>query len=113
MKKSLLFIFHFIFLFFINPAEANHIAGADASWKCLGNDTFQIKLVIYRRCTDGAPSLSNPGIQIISDSCANPYTVNSGAPISYTVEDITPLCATAQKLVLVPEAVVNRPLKYR
>ena len=78
-------------------AQATHVMGMDIQWKCLGNDTFEITVVVYRRCTDGAASMSNPGLQITSDSCANSYTVGSGSPKSYTVEDITPVCASQQK----------------
>ena len=78
-------------------AQATHVMGMDIQWKCLGNDTFEITVVVYRRCTDGAAGMSNPGLQITSDSCANSYTVGSGSPKSYTVEDITPVCASQQK----------------
>ncbi len=80
------------------PSFATHVMGMDIAWKCMGNDTFQITLVIYRRCTDGAAGLSVPVPVITSDSCANAYTVNPGTNKSYTIEDVTPLCATQQKL---------------
>ena len=81
-------------------ANATHVMGMDIVWKCLGNDTFQITLVVYRRCTDGAASMSSgdlASMTITSDSCANSYTVSKGTMKSYTVEDITPVCSSGQK----------------
>ena len=69
----------------------------DANWKCLGNDSFELTLVVYRRCTDGASSMSSLPPAITSDSCTNAYNISPGAAFFYTVEDITPLCVSYQK----------------
>ncbi len=95
--RILLLLAFFIVGLGTKKAQATHVMGMDMQWKCLGNDTFEITVVVYRRCTDGAAGMSNPGIQITSDSCSNSYTVGSGSPKSYTVEDITPVCASQQK----------------
>lgn len=39
-----------IFLSAFNFAQASHIAGADISYQCLGNDSFLISLNIFRDC---------------------------------------------------------------
>jgi hypothetical protein len=99
MKKFLYAILILVFtLVFGKEAKATHLMGSDISWQCLGNDTFEIKLVVYRRCTDGASTLQVPIPTIASDSCGNSYIVSAGTYRSYTVEDITPLCITQQKL---------------
>ena len=95
MKKLILIIAYFLFSF--SELKATHVMGLDMQWKSLGNDTYNITVVVYRRCTDGAAGMSNPGLIITSDSCVNSYTVTSGSPISYTVEDITPTCVSQQK----------------
>ncbi len=93
----------FLFIFFtlavgIKQAKATHVMGLDMQWKCLGNDTFQITVVAYRRCTDGASTMGGQTFTISSDSCtAGNYNVSLGNLLSYTVEDITPVCATQQK----------------
>ena len=78
-------------------AQATHLMGADMQWKCLGNDTYEIKIVVYRRCTDGATTLSIYPPTVTSDSCANSYTVTVGSLIEHLTEDITPVCASQQK----------------
>ena len=79
---------------FYNPeAKANHILGVDIAWKKLGNDSVEVKLVLYRRCTDGAATATDAGFQLLTDSCTNLDTSSLGSSISHTVEDITPTCA--------------------
>ncbi len=95
LKKNL-FLLHLL-LFVAFEANATHVAGthvvgADAQWRSLGGDTFEITLTVYMRCTDGGSSLTNPIIQIISDSCTNSYNFNSGNPVSYAIDDVTPVC---------------------
>ena len=81
MKKVVSLFLFVSFLFSFNVSKATHVMGMDVQWKSLGNDTYQIKLVVYRRCTDGAAGLSVPIPVITSDSCANAYTAFNG---SYT-----------------------------
>src|SRR6185436_4052423 len=79
-------------------AKATHLMGMDIQWNSLGNDTFLVTVIIYRRCTDGAVSLSITPPIITSDSCANSYTVSAGNLISHDIEDITPVCNNTAKL---------------
>jgi hypothetical protein len=101
MKKILrLVILIAIFTLVIGNKQANatHLMGADMQWKCLDNDTFEITLVVYRRCTDGAVSLSIYPPTITSDSCANAHTYPPPSLIEHLVAEITPLCGTVPKL---------------
>lgn len=67
------------------------------SWRNLGNDSFEITLVVFTRCIDGAsPFILSPP-SITSDSCANSYSVSLGNPIDSTYIDLTPVCITQQK----------------
>ncbi len=95
--KKIIPVFSFFLLLWCTPLKATHIMGMDLQWKSLGSDTYNITVVIYRRCTDGAALMNNPGLLITSDSCATTYNVLTGAPISYIVEDITPTCVIQQK----------------
>lgn len=97
MKKVITFLATLVFLFTTAEIKATHVMGLDMQWKSLGNDTFNITVVVYRRCTDGAAAMSNSGLTITSDSCTNSYTINAGSPYSYTIEDITPTCGTQIK----------------
>ena len=47
-----------LFVFFLNPflTKASHIVGGEMSYNCLGGNTFEIKLTVYRDCFYGAPN---------------------------------------------------------
>lgn len=103
------------------PVQATHLMGMDIQWKSVGNDTFEISLIIYRRCTDNATTLTIYPPTITSDSCSNSYTVGASniVQISHTVDEITPVCknqgpmcggsSTAQ----IPFGVERHIIKYR
>lgn len=50
--------FILLFIFFLNPflTNASHIVGGEMSYNCLGGNTFEIKLTVYRDCFYGAPN---------------------------------------------------------
>ncbi len=100
MKNKLRFFF-FFWLFVsglgLQYAKANHVMGLDIQWKCLGNDTYQITLSAYRKCTDAVAIMSAVYPLITSDSCSNSYNVSSGNLQSWTIEDITPVCNAINK----------------
>ena len=50
-------LFAFISLFYSQTTQADHLIGGELSYKCLGNDYFEVTLKIYRDCatTQGAP----------------------------------------------------------
>lgn len=100
MRKIILTfsLFVLILLGFTQKTHANHLLGMDIQWKSVGNDTFLITITAYRRCTDGADNISYPNFSITSDSCASSNVVHYGSAISHSVEDITPICPTAQKI---------------
>src|ERR1035437_3579529 len=83
----------FILIFFIsstNEVKASHLLGMDANWRSLTNDTFEISLVIYRRCDNALPLIEILP-SIASDSCSNTYSLTIDSAFSHTIEDITPV----------------------
>ncbi|MFC2114569.1 PKD domain-containing protein [Bacteroidota bacterium] len=75
----------------INSAKASHMMGSDITWTCIGQDSFIIKLVIYRDCNGvqlGAASIpikcASTGASVMNVSIAKP------APV-----DITPTCGAS------------------
>lgn len=54
----------FFFLFFVSgcffPLSATHIVGGEITYKCLGNDQYEITLIVYRDCYTGVPWFDNP-----------------------------------------------------
>ncbi|MBP7184688.1 MAG: hypothetical protein KBA06_04190, partial [Saprospiraceae bacterium] len=56
--KLTLYIF---FLFIgINRINATHIVGGELTYKCLGNNQFEITLLVYRDCINGDVYFDNP-----------------------------------------------------
>ncbi|MFK8010115.1 MAG: gliding motility-associated C-terminal domain-containing protein [Saprospiraceae bacterium] len=47
-----------LLVFFLNPflTYASHIVGGEMSYNCLGGNTFEVKLTVYRDCFYGAPN---------------------------------------------------------
>lgn len=56
MKNILRLLLPVIFCFFeINEARATHIIGGEITYKCLGNQQYEITLVVFRDCYNGNP----------------------------------------------------------
>jgi gliding motility-associated-like protein len=48
--------------------HATHIVGGELTYRCLGNDTYEISLSVYRDCYNGVPPFDNPAaIGIFND----------------------------------------------
>ena len=62
--------FFFIFLLFsclLPDSSATHIVGGEMSYKCVGNNQYQIFLTIYRDCKNGQPWFDSPAFIGIFD----------------------------------------------
>ena len=44
-----------LFIFVAVPSFATHIVGGEMTYKCLGNNEYELRLVIYRDCYNGNP----------------------------------------------------------
>ena len=92
MKKILFFTLAFILLLSLN-IKASHIAGAEITYDCLGNNRYLINLRLYWDCTGGFDP-GNPQTVTLSSTCGNnlsltlPQTNVGGT-------DISQLCPTA------------------
>jgi gliding motility-associated-like protein len=55
-------IFLFALVFFCSKTSllATHIVGGEITYRCLGNDSFEITLTVYRDCYNGVPEFDNP-----------------------------------------------------
>lgn len=62
-------IFIFLALFFPTiSCVAFHIVGGEVSYKCLGNNQYQISLTVYRDCNSTGAPLDNPAYIFVFDS---------------------------------------------
>jgi len=52
----------FALLLFCSKASlfATHIVGGEITYRCLGNDSYEITLTVYRDCYNGVPNFDNP-----------------------------------------------------
>lgn len=61
----------FLFLAPLSRVSATHIVGGELTYKCLGNDLYEITLTVYRDCYTGVPWFDNPAAVGIFDSSYN------------------------------------------
>jgi len=85
-----LLLFVLIGCFVTNKAISNKIMASDLTWSCIGQDSFLIKLVVYRDC-NGDFLISTPVIASCfqTGSEITRYLINPGTPV-----DITPICGS-------------------
>ncbi|MBL6964731.1 MAG: hypothetical protein ISR55_12985, partial [Bacteroidetes bacterium] len=91
LKKSLIIFTICIGLLFSFQTKASHMMGSDITWTCIGQDSFLIKLVIYRDC-NGIP-LSAATIPIKCATTGQSVTTVSIAKPGPV--DITPTCGAS------------------
>jgi hypothetical protein len=90
MKKKYLLTCIIFFLAFgwWNHSLANHLAGGEITWTCIGQDSFLIKLVVYRDCNGQVLGSGTLGINCAS----NMALITAVNTVSVTPIDITPVC---------------------
>ncbi len=59
MMNRFAFCFY-LFFTFLSPLSATHIVGGEITYKCLGNNEYEITLIVYRDCYTGVPPFDNP-----------------------------------------------------
>jgi gliding motility-associated-like protein len=81
------------FFFVLTPsAKASHIMGSDISFRCLGNNQYQIVVTVYRDCSGVSVPTSIP--VDISSSCGN-QTVTAVQDAQNSGIEVSQLCPTA------------------
>ncbi|MEZ4917648.1 MAG: gliding motility-associated C-terminal domain-containing protein [Saprospiraceae bacterium] len=66
MRQILLSLVFFLFL--IPQAKSTHIVGGEITYRCLGNNQYEITLTVYRDCYNGVPWFDNPARVAIYDN---------------------------------------------
>ena len=84
---TLVFIISF-FSFNIQKVEASHAMGADLTYTCVGQDSFQITLSFYRDCA-GVTAPASANVSISSISCGITSILN--LPL-ISSQEVSPLC---------------------
>src|SRR2546423_53307 len=89
MKNSL-FFFSALLLLISQEIKAGSILGGDITWKCRGNDTFDVTVTLYRDCNGSVASVA---YLAITPTCGG-STVYFGTQQSGGI-DVTPICKAA------------------
>ena len=94
MRKIYQLIPSFLLICFVlisGTAGASHVMGGDLSYKCLGNNQYEITLKLYRDCSGiSAPTTATATLR---DSCSGlPTTISLPQVGPASGIDVTPLC---------------------
>ncbi|MCB9225831.1 MAG: gliding motility-associated C-terminal domain-containing protein [Chitinophagales bacterium] len=89
MKKIFLILLLVFFGFFINNIKASHLLGADLTYVCSSNNTYTIRLTLYRDCNGISPATTQT-VNYESTICGISTSITLN-PVG-TETDITPLC---------------------
>lgn len=89
-----LFFITLLFFSLGQTAKATHAVGADLTYTCIGNNTYEVSLRFYRDC-GGSAAPSNPTIAIVGSSgCA---AVTSSLSLSLvSSQEVSQVCAGTQ-----------------
>ncbi|MFN4233666.1 MAG: PKD domain-containing protein [Bacteroidia bacterium] len=76
-----------LFLIFLSVSvNATHIVGGELTYRCLGNNNYEIKLKIYRDCLNGMAPFDDPAnITIFNSSGGVVQTIQISNPVITTI----------------------------
>ncbi|MEL6674322.1 MAG: gliding motility-associated C-terminal domain-containing protein [Bacteroidota bacterium] len=92
LNRGLLLVF-VITGFFHQHARATHAMGSDLTYRCLGGNTYEVTLTIYRDCI-GSNLTPQQNIAFYSDSCGVATYILKANRTSIT--ELSPLCPAQQ-----------------
>lgn len=106
MRKLRHFLILISCIFFSFTSFATHIIGGEMIVTCVGDSTFQIKLILYRDCTSGT-AFDDPICVGIFDSDGDLYTsINISSPDITSIEIVSPdPCITIPPGLCVEQAI--------
>ncbi|HOJ90147.1 MAG TPA: hypothetical protein PLH86_03560, partial [Saprospiraceae bacterium] len=84
--RYFLFTLSIIFSFF-NQAFGTHIVGGNFSYKCLGNNDYEISLTLRRDCQNGQAQFDDPANITIYDSINGEYKLYNIIPMEFNPDD--------------------------
>jgi len=102
-----LFIAFCFCVFSAIPAHATHIVGGEVTYKCLGNQQYELTLTVYRDCYTGVPWFDDPvslGIYRANWSLVQQVLI----PLDSMTNDTLPIILTNPCLVAPPDVCVHR-----
>ncbi len=87
--------------------QATHIVGGEMTYKCLGNDQYEIKLTVFRDCYNGVPWFDNPAAIGIFSNETNLLLNNILVPLDPILNDTIDPTLDDDCLAVPPNVCVN------
>lgn len=101
------FLFSVLFLGISPLVRGTHIVGGEVTYKCLGNDQYEISLTVYRDCYNGVPWFDNPAAIGVYDANWTLFR-NILVPWNAMSHDTLPITLDNPCLVVPPNVCVHR-----
>jgi len=100
-----------LLLFFCSQTHlfATHIVGGEITYRCLGNDMYEITLNVYRDCYNGVPNFDNPARVAIYEKGGDSVLVKF-LPMPYNAfsNDTLPIILNNPCLTAPPDVCVHK-----
>lgn len=88
---------------------ATHIVGGEITYRCLGNDSYEITLTVYRDCYNGDPWFDNPATVGIYENNSDSILVKKlSLPYSALSNDTLPVILSNPCLSVPPDVCVHK-----
>lgn len=88
---------------------ATHIVGGEITYRCLGNDSYEITLTVYRDCYNGVPNFDNPAYVGIYEKGADSVLVKKlSLAYSPITNDTLPIILSNPCLTAPPDVCVHK-----
>lgn len=85
--------------------HATHIVGGEITYRCLGDDRYEITLTVYRDCYNGQPPFDNPAsIGVFNKD----WALVKNVLVNFVKDDTIPIILTNPCLVVPPDVCVHR-----
>lgn len=104
------FLFIALLLIGLNTTlSATHIVGGEITYRCLGNNTYEITLTVYRDCQNGIPNFDNPAILGIYEEGSDNVLIKK-IELSYNAfsNDTLPIILNNPCLTVPPDVCVHK-----
>lgn len=105
MRNHPIFILFFI-LICQESLKATHIVGGELTYKCLGNNQYELTLIVYRDCYTGVPWFDDPAAIGVFDANWN-LSQSFTIALNKQVNDTLPIVLSNPCLVAPPDVCVH------
>ncbi len=88
---------------------ATHIVGGEITYRCLGNNSYEITLTVYRDCYNGVPGFDNPApVAIYENNEDSTLIKNLQLPYNVFSNDTLPINLNDPCLTVPPDVCVHK-----